>query len=220
MDEIAGVCERMEVVENKGDGVREDVTMLEEQVVNLRGDVVMMDRKVEETKGQVIALHGELEELRGWTRELSSSLLREQESTRALTIEMGQMRHLVNGLTGELRRLRDDHTQFVMRQTVPVRGRAESPAARLVEYQGRLVPIEELAPDLEVDRATSPVTVKVIDLTDDSDDVEVIDMAQEEEDQARHARMSGEETFHAEIERARADPSPEYPEGEALPPYE
>jgi len=52
-----------------------------------------------------------------------------------------------------------------------------------VEYQGRLVPIEELAPDLEVDRATSPRTVEVIDLTDDSDDVQVIDMAQEEEDQ-------------------------------------
>jgi len=33
--------------------------------------------------------------------------------------------------------------------------------------------------------------VEVIDLTDDSDDVEVIDMAQEEEDQALHARMSG-----------------------------
>src|SRR5882762_5413076 len=47
---------------------------------------------------------------RPWTRELSSSLLRERESTRALTVEMGQMRHLVNGLTGELGRLRDDHT--------------------------------------------------------------------------------------------------------------
>ena len=65
-----------------------------------------------------------------------------------------------------------------------------------------------------------PVTVEVIDLTDDSaDDVEVVDMAQEEEDQAEHARMSGEETFHAEIERARADPSPEYPEDDPLPAY-
>jgi len=67
----------------------------------------------------------------------------------------------------------------------------------------------------------SPVTVEVIDLTDDSaNDVEVIDMAQEEEDQAAHARMSGEETFHAEIERARADPSPEYPKDDPLPAYE
>src|SRR5882762_7851336 len=107
-----------------------------------------------------------------------------------------------------------------MSQRGPVRGRAESPAARLVEYQGRLVPIKELAPDSEVDQATLPVTVEVIDLTDDSDDVEVIDLAQEEEDQAMHARMSGEETFHAEIEQARADPSLEYPEGDPLPPYE
>jgi len=108
-----------------------------------------------------------------------------------------------------------------MRQATPVWRRVESPATRLVEFQGRLVPIEELAPDSEVDRAASPVTVEVIDLTDDSmDDVEVINMAQEEEDQAAHARMSGEETFHAEIEQARADPSPEYPEGDPLPPYE
>src|SRR5882762_9416060 len=205
MDEIAGVCERMDVVEEKGDAVRDDV--------------IMLDRKVEETEGRVVALRGEVEELRGWTRELSSSLLRERESTRALTIEMGQMRHLVNGLTGELGRLRDDHTRFVMSQRGLVRGRAESPAARLVEFQGRLVPIEELAPDSEVDRAASPVTIEVIDLTDDSDDVEVIDMAQEEEDQARYARMSGEETFHAEIERARADPSPEYPKDNPLPAY-
>src|SRR5882762_1658807 len=123
-----------------------------------------------------MALHGELEELRAWMRELSSSLLREQESTRALTIEMGQMCHLVNGLTGELRRLRDDHTRFVMRQATPVWRRAESPAARLVEFQGHLVLIEELAPDSEVDRAISLVTVEVIDLTDDSaDDIEVVD---------------------------------------------
>ena len=89
-----------------------------------------------------------------------------------------------------------------------------------MEFQGRLVPIEELAPDSEVDWPTSPVTVEVIDLTNDSDDVEVVDMAQEEEDQALHARMSGEETFHAEIEKARADPSPKYPGDDPLPAYE
>jgi len=45
-------------------------------------------------------------------------------------------------------------------------------------------------------------------------------MAQGEEDQAAHARMSGEEMFHAEIERARADPSLEYPGDDPLPDYE
>jgi len=59
-------------------------------VANLRVDVVMVDRKVEETEGHGIALRNKVEELR------------ERESTRALTIEMGQMQHLVNGLTGEL----------------------------------------------------------------------------------------------------------------------
>jgi len=37
MDEIAGVCERMDVVEEKGDAVHDDV--------------IMLDRKVEEAEG-------------------------------------------------------------------------------------------------------------------------------------------------------------------------
>src|SRR5882762_11572057 len=115
----------------------------------------MVDRKVEETRGHGIILCNKFEELRGWTRELSLSLLREQEATRALTIEMGQMRHLVNRLTGELGRLRVNHTRFIMRQATPVWRRAESPATRLVEFQGYLVPIEELAPDSEADWADS-----------------------------------------------------------------
>jgi hypothetical protein len=65
----------------------------------------------------------------------------------------------------------------------------------------------------------SPIT------TDTSEEVvpdseagdEVVDLAEEEEAQARDARYRGELTFHAEVEAARLDPSPEY---ERAPEYE
>jgi hypothetical protein len=54
-------------------------------------------------------------------------------------------------------------------------------------------------------------------LTNDSDEIvpdseggEVVNLAKEEEAQARDARYRGELTFHAEVEAAWADPSPEY----------
>ena len=53
----------------------------------------------------------------------------------------------------------------------------------------------------------------MIDLTDDSDDVfpdSELDFMGEEEEQAAEARHRGELTFHAEVTRAQADPSPEY----------
>ena len=39
---------------------------------------------------------------------------------------------------------------------------------------------------------------------------EVVDFGEEEERQAEDARRRDEITFHAKIERARVDPSPEY----------
>ena len=53
-----------------------------------------------------------------------------------------------------------------------------------------------------------------IDLTDDSKD-DVLDLSGEEERQAREEERRGVLTFHAEVERARADPALEY---EAPPP--
>jgi hypothetical protein len=56
-----------------------------------------------------------------------------------------------------------------------------------------------------------------INLTDSSEDIvpdskggKVVDLVEEEEAQARDARYRGELTFHAEVEAARLDPSPEY----------
>ena len=85
--------------------------------------------------------------------------------------------------------------------------RAVRRASTLVGFQGRLVPIEEL------DCAESPPR-EIIDLTDDSED-DVLDLSSEEERQAREKEHRGVLTFHAEVERARADPAPEY---EAPPP--
>jgi hypothetical protein len=105
---------------------------------------------------------------------------------------------------GEVRAMRDDHARLVSRV---IRGyplaRAEPMPQPLVGYDGHLVPIGT---------AEEP-----IDLMDDSNEIvpdseggEVVDLAKEEEAQARDARYRGELTFHAEVEAARVDPLPEY----------
>ena len=70
------------------------------------------------------------------------------------------------------------------------------------------------------DCAESPPR-EIIDLTDDSED-DILDLSSEEERQAREEERRGVLTFHAEVERARADPAPEYkappPEYNALGP--
>jgi hypothetical protein len=111
---------------------------------------------------------------------------------------------LFDGLMGEVGAMRDDHARLVSRV---IRGyplaRAEPMPQPLVEYDGRLVPIGTVE--------------EPIDLTDDSDEIvpdseggEVVDLAEEEDVQARDARYRGELTFHTEVEAARADPLPEY----------
>ena len=85
--------------------------------------------------------------------------------------------------------------------------RAVRKASTLVGFQGRLVPIGE------PDHAESPPR-EIIDLTDDSED-DILDLSSEEEQQAREEEHMGVLTFHAEVERAQADPAPEY---EAPPP--
>ena len=57
--------------------------------------------------------------------------------------------------------------------------------------------------DSEVEEVEGPTT------TPDSME-EVVDFGGEEERQAEDARRRGNLTFHAEVERARADPLPEY----------
>ena len=80
--------------------------------------------------------------------------------------------------------------------------RAVRRVSTLVGFQGRLVPIGEL------DRAESPPR-EIIDLTDDSED-DILDLSSEEEQQAREEECMGVLTFYAEMERAWADPAPEY----------
>ena len=80
--------------------------------------------------------------------------------------------------------------------------RAVRRASTLVGFQGWLVPVGE--PDC----AESPPR-EIIDLTDDSED-DVLDLSSEEERQARDEERRGVLTFHAEVERAQADPAPEY----------
>ena len=80
--------------------------------------------------------------------------------------------------------------------------RAVGGVSTLVGFQGRLVPIGE------PDHAESPPR-EIIDLTDDFKD-DVLDLSSEEERQVREEVRRGVLTFHTEVERAQADPAPEY----------
>ena len=86
----------------------------------------------------------------------------------------------------------------------------------LVEYEGRLVPIEE--PIDLVERRPTPHPHTVIDLTDEDDKVvpdsegSFRDFAGEEEEQARNEE---DKTVEAKISWAATDPAPKY-----LPPYQ
>src|ERR1700756_1842660 len=163
------------------------------------------------------------EVLRNEVRRLELSSERERNARVALTRNCQEWRSLIDGLVREVGELRDERAWMMgivarLAERGGVSGRAEG---------GRLVPIEE-----PMDRAED----EVIDLTDEgtSTDIsrpssgnwsgngEVIDLSQEEDDQAEEERRRGILTFHAETVRAQADPSPEYrPHGEgSLPPYE
>ena len=85
--------------------------------------------------------------------------------------------------------------------------RAVRRASTLVRFQGQLVPIGE------PDHAES-LPREIIDLINDSKD-DVLNLSSKEEQQAREEEHMGVLTFHAEVERAQADPAPEY---EAPPP--
>jgi hypothetical protein len=191
------------------------VTVMDEvAIVNERA--MEIDERVVETNGRVNTLLDEVEELRRQNREMELLLETERQLRQALERRLTSHIDLFDRLMGEVGAMRDDNATLV---SCVIRGyplaRAEPMPQPLVEYDGRLVLIGT---------AEEP-----IDLTDDSDDIipdskggEVVDLAEEEEAQARDARYRGELTFHAEVEAARADPSPEYeraPEYEPAPEY-
>ena len=167
--------------------------MDEVAVVNQRVDVVVF---------QVDLVKVEVDRLREQLRD-------EWELRQQLARSLADARTIADGLVGEVGRLRDQVTGMVMRSIhpVPLAKRAQA----LTPFRSRLVPIGEPigivedseVEDLEVEEVEGPTA------TPDSME-EVVDFGEEEERQAEDVRRQGNITFHAEIERARADPSPEY----------
>jgi hypothetical protein len=183
--------------------VMDEVAVVNERTTDL-------DERVVELNGRVCTLLDEVQELRRRNREFELALESERNLRRGVERRLASHIDLFDGLMGEVGAMRDDHARLVSRVIRGYPLRAEPMPQPLVEYDGRLVPIG--------------MVDQPIDLTDDSDDIvpdseggEVVDLAEEEEAQARDARYRGELTFHAEVEAARADPSPEY---ERAPSYE
>ena len=163
-------------------------------------------------------------------RDLEDSLVNKQEAHLQLACQVGE-------LTQELREIRRQiglpSTSLAMRRanadeaineewerqvTQLAEHRTMRRAQTLTEFQGRLVPIGELdcAEDLPVRG------VEVIDLTGEPEVIDLtgglvmIDLSGEEEEQALEEIRRRVITFDAEVQAARADPSPEY---EEAPPY-
>ena len=196
MDEVADLNERVDVRMEEVEG---DVGALKEEVVKLRNEL----RELREAHGRLSRQVGELntlaEDMRRHLR-----LPRTPEERAAARVE-ADLR------AAEQRRELDEaeltDSEWERHALRMAERRAVRRASTLVGFQGRLVPIGEL------DHAESPPR-DIIDLTDDSED-DVLDLSSEEERQAREEEHRGVLTFHTEVERAQADPAPEY---EAPPP--
>ena len=192
MDEVVDLNERIDVEMRE---VEEDVRTLKGEVVKLRDEL----REVREAHGRLSHQVGKLNTLaEDMRRQLR--LPRTPKERAAVRIE-ADLRAV------EQRRLDEEEvtdSEWERHALRLAERRAVRRASTLVRFQGRLVPIGEL------DRAER----EIIDLTDNSED-DVLDLSSKEEQQAREEERMGVLTFHAEVERARADPAPEY---EAPPP--
>ena len=195
-----------------------------DEVVDLNERVDVEMREVEENvrtlKGEVVELRDELRELReahGWLScQVGELNTLAEDMCRHVCLPRTPEERVAARIKADLRaadRRRQLDEEEVMdseweRHALRLaEGRAVRRASTLVGFQGRLVPIGE------PDRAESPPR-ETIDLTDDSED-DILNLSSEEEQQAREEERMGVLTFHAEVERAQADPAPAY---EAPPP--
>ena len=195
MDEVADLGGRVDV---RMEEVEEDIRMLKGEVVDLRNEL----RELREAHGRLSHQVGELNTL---AEDMRRHLRLPQTPERAVERIKANLRVV------ERRRQLDEEevtdSEWEHHALRLAERRAVRRASPLVRFQGRLVLIGE------PDHAES-LPREIIDLTDDSED-DILDLSSEEEQQAREERHMGVLTFHAEVERARADPAPEY---EAPPP--
>ena len=187
MDEVADLNERVDVRMEEVEG---DVGTLKEEVVELRNEL----QELREAHGRLSRQVGKLNTLaEDMHRHLRLSRTPEERAAARIEADLRAAK--------ERRRLAEEESTDSEWERHALR------MSTLAGFQGRLVPIGEL------DRAESPPR-EIIDLTDDSED-DILDLSSEEERQAREEECRGVLTFHAEVERAWADPAPEY---EAPPP--
>ena len=155
-----------------------------------------------------------VEEMQAMSRRISNDredwmrrFVEESWMRRDLARDHNELKSLCNSLVAEVGRLTDDLGSLRQRFSrslpraaplVDSARMAAEPIHMLIRHEGRLVEIGE------VDRAEDEV---VLDSTRGSP---ARDFLAEEEEQAQEAQWNNELTFHAEVEAARADPSPQY----------
>ena len=154
--------------------------------------------------------------MREVNRNLKDRVGREGGKIRPLKRTIGTLRMLINSLMEMVGLVQNDvariNHRFVNNHVNCCWAESHPEQVQmLVEYEGQLVPIEEMI-DL-AERRLTPHPYMVIDLTDEDDEVvldsegSVRDFMAEEEEQDRNEE---EETIQAKINWAALDPAPEY----------
>ena len=196
MDEVADLNKRVDV---RMEEVEEDVGTLKGEVIELRNEL----RELREAHGWLSRQVGELNTLaEDMCRHLRLPQTPEERAAARIEADLRAAER-----RWELDEAETTDSEWERHALRMAERRAVRRVSTLVRFQGRLVPIGE--PDC----AESPPR-EIIDLTDNSKD-DILDLSSEEERQAREEEHRGVLTFHAEVERAQADPAPEY---EAPPP--
>ena len=198
--------------------------MIDEVVfVNERQDERMegIEKGVLGLTARVSSVEEENCQLREVNRNLKEHVDREGEQIRSLERIVRTLRTLINSLVEMVGLVQKDVARINHRvvNSWVNHLRAEprpDQVKMLVEYKGRLVPIEE--PINLAERRPTPHPCAVIDMTDEDDEVvsdlegSVRDFMVEEEEQARSEEDA---TIEAKVSWAAADPALEY-----LPPYQ
>ena len=191
MDEVADLNERVDVEMRE---VEEDVRVLKGEVVEVRDEL----RELREAHGWLSCQVGKLNMLaEDMRRQLHLPQTPEERAVVRIEFNLREAQQKRELDEEEVTDSEWEHHALHLAERRAVRR-----ASTLVGFQGWLVPIGEL------DRAESPPR-EIIDLTDDSED-DVLDLSNEEERQVVEEEHRGVLTFHAEVERAGADPAPKY----------
>src|SRR6202789_924537 len=202
MDEIAVTNERVDKMEGVIEGFEDDVARLTVENTNLSAKVERLEDEARRRRDAMVGLQTVVTTLR--------------EETAAIEEDRQHLLRRVRTLEVQALRANEDAARFGQRLHALENWRLTSGRRDPIRLVLIKEPIDVDAMEDEFPEYPSSSSVEVRSESGESlgseipDQEQVVDLAGEEWQQAEDARRRGEVTFHAEIERARRDPAPEY----------